>query len=346
MASDRAPKLGAAFAAFSILATAQTVLSPSARAEPTSSRRQLARDLMKRGNELRAARDFEGALGAFRAADDIMHVPTTGFEVARSEAQLGQLVEASDALARVARIPAGPDEPQAFKDAREYARLLGVELGPRIPKIRVRLHAAGQARGISDVVVRIDGEVVPMAALDIPYAVDPGKHMIAASATDGRTATQEVVVREGEESEIVLALTSEKSASLPPPPPVARETPPVRAHPAPSDRRPFTWIAFGTAGGAALVGGAAGIVSWARERSASARCSGNQCPPSTYGDIDAAHTFATVSTISFVVAGVAAAAGAVSLLTATHAAQNPHAPAGAGITVWIGLGVAGVRGGF
>jgi hypothetical protein len=344
MASDRIPRFGATFAAFLLLTSAQTVVSRPARAEPTSSRRQLARDLMKRGNALRAARDFEGALSAFRAADDIMHVPTTGFEVARSEAQLGQLVEASDMLARIARIPEVSDEPQAFKDAREYARLLEVEIRPRIPKIRVRLDADGDARGKSDVVVSVDGDAVPIAALDIPCAVDPGKHTIAASATDGRTATQQVVVREGEESEIVLTLTSERSA--PRPAPGAREAPPVKTQPARSDRRPVAWIAFGTAGAAALVGGGAGIMSWARASSASARCNGTQCPPSTYGDIDAAHTFATVSTISFVVAGVAAATGAVTLLTAPHGAGNPHAPAGRDIEPWVGFGAAGVSGTF
>jgi hypothetical protein len=344
MASDRSARYAGTFATALILATAQTALSRPASAESPSSRRQLARDLMKRGNELRAARDFEGALNAFRAADDIMHVPTTGFEVARSEAQLGRLVEARDTLARLAQVPARPDEPQAFKEAREYARLLDVEIGPRIPKIRLRVDVADDARAESDVVVSVDGENVPTAALDIPYALDPGKHTIVANALDGRQAKEEIIVREGEESAVVLALTSDRPAA--PLQPVAHEGPRATARPASRSGLPIVWIAFGTAGGAALVGSVAGIASWARANSASARCNGSQCPPSTYGDIDAAHAFATVSTISFVVAGVAAAVGAVTLLTAPRSAANARTPVGRGIGPWVGVDTVGLHGVF
>jgi hypothetical protein len=342
MASDRTGRWVAAFATVLIVATFQTALPRSAHAESPSSRRELARELMKRGNQLRAARDYEGALNAFRAADDIMHVPTTGFEVARSEAQLGQLVEARDMLARVAQIPARSDEPQAFKDAREYARLLDIEIGAKIPKIRLRVDLADNTRAAGDVVVSVDGENVPNAALDIPYAVNPGKHTIVANALDGRQAKEEVVVREGEESRIVLLLSGEMPTA---PTPVGHEAPRETPRTAPTQRRPLVWIAFGTAGGAALVGGVAGVASWARANSVSARCNGNQCPPSTYGDIDAAHTFATVSTISFVVAGVAAAVGAVSLLTAPRTASHAS-PAGPWISPWVGVGAFGVRGDF
>jgi hypothetical protein len=298
---------------------------------------------MKRGNQLRAAQDFKGALDAFRAADEIMHVTTTGFEVARSEVQLGQLVEALDMLMRVERIPEQPDEPQAFKEARVYARLLEADIGPRIPKIRFHVDAAEGGGWEGGVAVTVDGESVPIAAFDIPYAVDPGEHTVVASAADGRTAEQGVTVDEGEEREVLLTLPSEAPAQPPPSPHVV---PAATARSARSDRRTLTWIAFGTAGIATLVGGAAGIASWAHESSASARCNGSQCPPSTYGDIDAAHTFATASTISFVVGGVAAVVGALSVLTATTWATKTPAPAARGATPWVGIGPTGVAGTF
>jgi hypothetical protein len=301
---------------------------------------------MRRGNELRAARDFEGALNAYRAADDIMHVPTTGFEVARSEVQLGQLVEASDTLARLARIPEQPDEAQAFKDARTYARMLNLEIGPRIPKIRLRVDAGAGAHDANDITVSVDGQNIPITAFDIPYAVDPGKHAIIASTTDGRMAKQEVLLREGDESEVALVLAP--PTPTPPAPVVAHEAPiaPTPTHTG-IDRRTVAWIAFGTAGAAVIVGGATGVVSWARANSASARCNGNQCPPSTYADIDTAHTLATASTISFITAGVAAAVGAATLLTAPRVPQV-HARASAGLRIapWVGVGAAGITGAF
>jgi hypothetical protein len=82
---------------------------------------------------------------------------------------------------------------------------------------------------------------------------------------------------------------------------------------------------------------------------ASAQCKGTQCPPSTYGDIDAAHTLATVSTVSFVVAGIAATVGVVGLLSAPAASAKKRAQQG-GATVaiapWVGLGSAGIAGSF
>jgi hypothetical protein len=326
MAFDRAPRWAATLAGL-LLATG------SARAEPGSGRRELARQLMNRGNQLRAVQDFKGALDAFLAADEIMHVPTTGFEVARSEVQLGQLVEAHDLLMRVERISEQPNEPQAFKEARAYAHLLEVDIAPRIPKIRLRVP--------SDVAVTVDGESVPVAAFDIPYTVDPGKHVVVASAADGRTATQEVLVDEGAECDVVLALPPPSPPSPPP-----RTAPTATARPAPSSRRPLAWVAFGTAGAAVLVGGAAGIASWVRETSASARCNGNQCPPSTYGDIDAARTSASVSTISFVVAGIAAALGVVGVLTAPNEAGKARAPSAHSTTPSVGIGARGFTGTF
>ncbi|MCL2448761.1 MAG: hypothetical protein FWD17_07440 [Polyangiaceae bacterium] len=323
----------------------------SARADSTSSQRQLARDLMKRGNELRAANDLEGALDAFRSADGIMHAPTTGFEVARSEAQLGKLVEAADMIARVLTIPSPPDEPQAFKDAREYARLLERDVAPRVPKILLRV----DTRGGLTVSVSVDGESIPVPAFDIPYAVDPGEHSIEAGWADGRSAKVDVVVREGEQREVELGLPPEPEvpvvpippAPLPQPLPVTPANEPSPApHPLTLDRRMFAWVAFGAAGAAAIAGSGTGIASWVRTSSVSSRCHGNLCPPSTYGDINTARALATASTVSFIVAGVAAAAGGVILLGPWGAPAKRPAAASVGIAPWVGLGSAGIAGAF
>jgi hypothetical protein len=336
MAFDRAPIIAL------LLSAALTVFACPARADVTSSQKQLARDLMKRGNELRAAHDFARAFDAFRSADDIMHVPTTGFEVARSNVALGRLIEARDAIARVVRIPAQPDEPQAFKDAREYARLLDAEIEPRIPKIRVRVEvAAGARRCATYPAVQIDGENVPITAFDIPYLIDPGRHTIEARAADGRTAKQEVMLREGEQRDVVLTVAMEKTTARRTAPPTSSAQPHATST---LDHRALAWIAFGTAGAAALVGGVTGVVSIADKGSAAAQCRANQCPPSTYGDLDAAQTFATISNVSFVVAGIAAVGGVVSLITAPKTRVN--ASTATTWVPWIGIGTAGVNGAF
>src|SRR4051794_22145874 len=80
-----------------------------ASAEPTASGKETARGLMTEARDLRDKNDLRGALSRFQAADAIMRVPTTGLEVARTEAALGLLVEARDTIHRVLAIPAEKD---------------------------------------------------------------------------------------------------------------------------------------------------------------------------------------------------------------------------------------------
>src|SRR5262245_51869629 len=82
-----------------------------ARAEPTPAEKETARALMAEGRDLRDANDLKSALKRFQAADSIMHVPTTGLEVARTEAALGLLVEARETLQRIARLPSDSSDP-------------------------------------------------------------------------------------------------------------------------------------------------------------------------------------------------------------------------------------------
>lgn len=105
-------------------------------ATPNAADRETARTYMTEGRKQRDENDLKAALRAFEAADAIMHVPTTGLEVAKTEAMLGQLVEGRDVALRVARSSPEPGEPAPFAEARAAARKLADELEGRIPSIR------------------------------------------------------------------------------------------------------------------------------------------------------------------------------------------------------------------
>ena len=86
--------LGAATLAIA-LGVAGAALPPRpALAEPTAAEFQTARELFKQGTRLRAAGDLPGAIEKFRAADELVRTAITGLELAKTEAQAGQLVEA------------------------------------------------------------------------------------------------------------------------------------------------------------------------------------------------------------------------------------------------------------
>src|SRR5215471_2911491 len=103
-------RLGAAsLLAISIAWTAR------AGAEPSATEKETARALMTEGRDLRDHNDLKTALKRFQTADSIMHVPTTALEVARTEASLGQLVEARETLSRIGRMPEDPSDPPPFR---------------------------------------------------------------------------------------------------------------------------------------------------------------------------------------------------------------------------------------
>src|SRR5690242_13508597 len=106
-------RMRAAIAAL-ILATAAPAF-----AEPTAAEKETARNLMQEGRDLRDKKDLKGALQRFQAADQLMGVPTTGYEVASTQVALGLLVEARETLNRVSRLPAQAKEPAPFREARQ-----------------------------------------------------------------------------------------------------------------------------------------------------------------------------------------------------------------------------------
>src|SRR5262249_50029770 len=121
-----------AAAAFAIAMT----FASAARADPTAADRETARALLDEGDKKIEEKDLEGALKAYRAADAIMGVPTTGIEVSKTLAAMGQLLSARDKALEVSRYPKKQGEPSAFTQARTESEQLAESLGERIPSLR------------------------------------------------------------------------------------------------------------------------------------------------------------------------------------------------------------------
>jgi hypothetical protein len=180
-------------------ARADSGAAPSASA-PSASERETARSLMTDGRDRRARNDLRGALTAFKAAHALMHVPTTGLEVARTEVALGLLVEARGTIRELFRVPSRSDEPRPFAEARAAALSLDGELAARIPSIHVVLvNAANDPR------LKIDGVAIPIEAAAAPIKVDPGRHVVEAGPGIG-AARVELTIAEREDKPVTLTL--------------------------------------------------------------------------------------------------------------------------------------------
>jgi hypothetical protein len=317
-----------------------------AHADPSPADRETARSLMQEARNLRDKGDVPGALRRFQAADSIMHVPTTGLEVARAQVALGLLVEARDTIAGIRQTTAKPNEPAQFKEARVNADKLEASLEGRVPAITIVLHGAAEGDKPS---VTVDEVPLSAEVVGLPRRVDPGHHVIVAK-TEHAEGKQEIDVTEGQQKEVQVTLVA--TAPLPggeehpTQGPAAEETPAL----ATTSHGPtaLTWVGVALAGAGVAVGTVAGIVSLSKKSSLESQCTNHICGPSSYGTYDAANTMAMLSTVGFIAAGAGAGVALVSLLVGHSTASAPAArpPEALRITPWIGVGTAGLRGAF
>ncbi len=331
--------------AFALAVVLEVTAGGAHAAEPTAEEKETARAMMDQGHARRDAGDHQGALAQFQGADAIMHVPTTGLEVAREQSSLGRLVEARDILQRIMRTPSTPEEPEAFRVARSNAATLDDEIAKRIPALKISVDGAQDGANVQ---VSVDSVQVPVPALVAPFKVNPGHHVVTAVAGTA-TAREELDVGDGQTAPVVLALTDSRAdatGGAASPNGAGDATPEGTGTPA-----VISWLRWGGVGLAVAgvgVGSVTGAISMSTTSTASKQCVQNRCGPGTWSDIDSARTLATISTISFVAAGVGAALG----ITGFALGGSPPAPAStasnahAQLSPWVDLHGVGVSGTF
>jgi hypothetical protein len=100
--------------------------------------------------------------------------------------------------------------------------------------------------------------------------------------------------------------------------------------------------AFGVGGAGLTLGVIAGLVAGGKHSTLADECDGNTntCAPQYADDVDAFHTWRTVSTVSYVVGALGIAGGVALWFTA------PKSPSTMTAHVWLGPASAGVAGRF
>ncbi len=301
--------------------------------------KETARSLMDQGNDLRDKGDLKNALQRFQAANEIMHVPTTAMEVARTQVALGMLVEARDSLAQIISSVPAPREPAQFKEARVLAQKLDAELEARVPTVTVTVNGAKEGSTTS---LSVDGVAVPAAVIGLPRRLNPGHHVMVAT-TSTQEGRAELDVAEGEKKDVSITLATIAKPTTTVEEPVEKPAPP----PEESHKSYALPIVLFAIGGASLIaGGITGVMELGQQSTLSTNCPNKTCPPSQYGTLDSANTLATISTVTLIVGGVGVAAGIVTLFIGGGKSTPPSTQAHAHVEPWIGLGSAGLRGTF
>ncbi len=233
---------------------------------------------------------------------------------------------------------------QAKRDGRKDRAKIAQErievLGPRLPRMRVRV-ASGN-RALPGFRVTRDDVRVGEAQWGESVPVDPGARVLHAQA-DGRkpwTTTVEIPARPGEVTVEVPELAIDPRSAEPPSKPDEKQ---VRFDDTSSgDGQRTLGLVVGGVGLAGLAaGGIFGLVSMSKNAEADGECKPPDRTLCTQKGVDAgeaAQSYGNVSTIAFIAGGALAAGGAVLWLTApsdgTRVGVTPSAgPRGA----WLSL---------
>ncbi|HEY8076076.1 MAG TPA: hypothetical protein VIF62_18245 [Labilithrix sp.] len=209
----------------------------------------------------------------------------------------------------------------AFREAESLARKAGhadwenaaharaEALEPKLVRLTVDVPESSRVPGL---VVTRDGAKLAAGEYGVGIPVDPGEHVIAASADGRKPFEQKVVVRESSG-----AITVPGLEELPAPPPAPIAPPPIASPPPPPP--PSWWtplrtagVISGGAGAAAMVTGVVlGLVAKSSYDDALAQCTNGTrgCPAGAVSDANGAYGLAAGATAVFVIGAVAAAAG-------------------------------------
>jgi hypothetical protein len=297
-----------------------------------------ARELFVQASELRDRGELRGALEKFEAAHVLAVNPITTFELAGTYAKLGMLVEARDAYASIARVPAQADETERATEARRDGPKAAEELRRRIPMLSIKIAVPADA-----VSVTLDEHPVDAAALEAPRAVDPGTHHLVATGAGGVRAEQTITVSEGESREVRLAVTL-PAARAPAAEPESKGWAPSQAPGAGGNHfGPFAYAGFGVGAAGFVVGSVLAGATLSKASAISVDCSTAACVQSAKDAGHSARDFGIAAVISYTLAAAGAGVGFADLLMYK---PRPSTPPDQALRAWIGAGTAGLRGSF
>jgi hypothetical protein len=183
-----------------------------------------AEALFKKGVEALEKDDWAGACPSFEASVKLDPSVGAQLNVARCAEHDGKLARA---WAEYKKAKVLNQETPGAKRKREVDAFVDdalSKLEPRLPKVTVRL--ASKPAGVR---VERDGVELPMTSLELALPVDPGTHVMVATAPGHEDLRETFEIAEGARKEIVLSLVPKAGT---PPPPVPTPAPPPDA-PAP-----------------------------------------------------------------------------------------------------------------
>lgn len=328
--------------------------------EPSAQDIAQARELGGQAQAAFAAGNYAESEKLWNAAGRLYPLaPTLTLGLARTQAKLGKFVAAQESYNKIIREWSDkPTAQPAFKDALEAAKAEVPAVSAKVANVVITLDG-----NVPNAQVTLDGNPVNTAALGLRRPVDPGSHVVKASAEGYKPAETSFQVQEGGTGEAKLKLEKDPNAVATPGPSTAPTGTPGTADPGTSlaastdkggsSNKTLAIVAFGVGGAGLVLGSVTGLIAMGKHSDLEKACPDGKCPADQKSAYDSYKSMGTISTVGFIVAGVGAAAGAVLLLTSpkqtTGAAGNSRyatTKTSPRVVPYLGLGGGGVTGEF
>jgi hypothetical protein len=283
---------------------AQSATGNNAGCTPNPRDAAAAAQLFHEGYVLRQEGKDDAACKKFEESARLDPMAGTLMNLAECRANQGKIATASGWYHKAVTLAENQGDKALFEKAREHARELDTELS------YLKIQVENPLPGLE---IRRDDVVIGPAQLNEPLPIDPGEHVIAASAPGHKSVM--LTVRVGEVGDYKTVIVPGMEA-LPPPAPAAPSSPPVQPTPLHAvNTNPWPWVVGGVGAAAIVVGSVSGILALHDKSRVEDGCkSGKGCQdPQAYAlqsQRDAEWTLARIS----LPIGVAAVGAAVTWL--------------------------------
>jgi hypothetical protein len=301
-----------------LCAVITTLCAPPAAAEPEQADASptalvAARELFREAAGDADAGRWEQAWGKFKRVSAVKETASVRYNIARCEEALSHLALALADYELAERESAGDAK---ATEIGSLAHDAANTLRPAVPRLTLIVD-----RPPPDLAVSVDGEKVSPATFGVALPIDPGRHMIEATAMGRRKFRKDVELHKAESERVAIVLPVEGEGER------ATATTPGEARSG-SGQQTLGMIAVG--GGVVLAGTAGAFVLLQRSAASSFTdlCPGGQCKASDASqgrsDKNRASLFGTLAWVTGGVAVAAVAVGVTLLLTVSRS-KSPSA---------------------
>jgi hypothetical protein len=327
-------------------AAAQTApTTPAVPEEQAAGDVAAARALGVEGVRAADAGDCNDAIDKLTRAEKLHHAVSTLARLGECQVSVGKLVEGTENLQKAIRETLPPNAPEAFVTAQERARKVLADAKPKIARLKIAVAAPPGTQ----IMVKVDGENVPAANLNTNRMVNPGEHLVEASAPGFLKATSKVKLAEGGSDSVAFTLEPDPNAPKVDPnaPPASATGGDHAATPAHEPNRVPMYVAGGVGVLGLALGAGFGLAAMSAKSDLDQACDAKKTCPATSSDkLDSAKTYGTLSTIGFIVGAVGAVAAVTLYFVDFGAPSASTATAGGRVGAFVGPGSAGLRGSF